>query len=332
MEPTDQEIIDYLLGDIAEPDQLRVEESLFAGDDFFERLSATENRLIDLYVLDKLSASERSAFEKKYLVSPRRQAAVATSTQFIQLLDTYRRCQPPKSRKGWLGLRSFISSYSFALQASLATLLAIVSVPSIWLVGERARLKSRTEAAEAALRQKEEESRRERTTTEQLAKVLARNQAELDRKLRELQASEASLKQREAELTALEARAANGGGGRQALFATFVLASVPRSIDQPAPELLIRPNHRFVNLVADLNRQKPAERYRASLQRVDGQKVWTKILPKPRRKRRQLTFVVPSSVFRDHSYFVKVEGLSQAGQPVSSVEYSLAVRKEGFRR
>jgi hypothetical protein len=135
METTDQEIIDYLLGDISEPEQLRIEESLFTGDDLFERLSAIENRLIDLYILDKLSSSERLAFEEKYLNSGRRREAVASSKQFIDLLSSYK--SRHQATGSWTWLTSLFGSRNTTLQFALASLLLVVSVGFVWLLFER---------------------------------------------------------------------------------------------------------------------------------------------------------------------------------------------------
>lgn len=320
MEPTDQEIVDYLLGNIAEPEQVRIEENLFTGEEFFERLSAIESRLIDLYVLDGLSASERQLFEEKYLISPRRHAALATSTKFVQLVDTYKRrqqSQPPTT--WWASLKSFFESHRFLLEAAFATLLLVVSIGFFWLLTERSRLRNRTTLAEAELRQKQEELRR---LQEQAAAGSARDQAELNRKLKELEASEATLKQREDELREAEARAANGAGA----YATLVLSSTLRSLDTRPPALQIRPNNKYVRLIIYL-KETPAEQYRATLQRVSGEDAWSNIVPKPQGSSRKLTLTIPSSAFKDFNYFVRIEGLTKSGEPVSSEEYSLAVRR-----
>src|SRR5215213_9209569 len=127
MEHTDQEIIDYLLGDSPETEQTRMEESLFSGDDLFDRLTFIENRLIDLYVLNQLSDSEREAFEKKYLISDRRRSAVAGSKQYIDLVTSYSKRKPLPSGDKWGWLRSLFSPPKPVLQYALASLLLVTS-------------------------------------------------------------------------------------------------------------------------------------------------------------------------------------------------------------
>jgi hypothetical protein len=312
MEPTDQEIIDYLFGDLAEPHQVQVEDLLFSSEDFLERLSGIETRLVDLYAMDKLSPSERKLFEEKYLISPRRNANVTASTEFIRLLDSHRsRQQPSLVERLRSRLRSFFGSNNFAIQVALASLAFVFSVGFVWLLTERGRLQSQSEALQAGLRQKEADlqaqaSNQDRVTTERAA---------LERERAELNQAEQSLKQKEAELRALEASA-------RPRFATFVLSATVRS-GLGSPELEIRPYHRSVRLVANLEGQL-AERYRVSLKRASGEVVWKKIVP--RSNQRKLTVDVPASYFTDRNYIVEVEGLAPDETPLSSKGYSLTVK------
>lgn len=328
MQPTDQEIIDYLLGDLAEPS--RLEDSLFADNDFFERLSLLENKLVDLYVLNKLSDSERKLFEEKYLISPRRQRALATSTQFIDLLDSYRRRQTPKQISWWTWLRSFFNTNSFMLQVTATSLLVLVSAAFLWVLVDRARLKNRTEMAEAALH-RDEAARRQALIREQEERAaLAREWEELKRQRAEHQSNEELLKRREQELQEREARLQNSpnrqsGGVAQPSFATFVLSQTIRSGDA-ARELVIRPRDKFVHLIAYLN-EEPAESYHASIQRVSGGEVWNTTLSKPSGDPPTLTLVVPSSVFEPRDYVVRFEGRQRSGQSSATIEYSLRVRR-----
>lgn len=313
MEPTDQEIIDYLLGDLTEPHQVQVEDLLFSSEDFFERLSAIETRIVDLYVMDKLSPSERKLFEEKYLISPRRNANITASTEFIRLLDSHRsRQQPSLVERLRSRLRSFFSSKNFAIQVALASLLFVVSVGFVWLLTERGHLQSQSEALQASLRQKEADlqaqaSNQDRITAERAA---------LERQRAELSQAEESLKQKEEELRAAEAIA-------RPSFATFVLSATVRGA-LGSPELEIRPYQRSVRLVVNLEGQL-AERYGVYLKRASGEIVWKKIVP--RSNQRKLTVDVPASYFTDRNYIVEVEGLAPDKTALSSKGYSLTVKR-----
>ncbi len=319
MEPTDQEIIDYVLGDIDEAVKLRIEERLFSGDELFERLSVLEERLIDLYILGKLSDSERQAFEKKYLISDRRNQKVASSRHFINLLASFpdRQGQRRTGKWGWLGL--FFGPHN-TLQFAVASLSVVVSIGFVWLFFERIQLKKQNAATEVALRQKDEELRRLGANNDRAAE----ERVALDRRHEELNRDEEVLRRREEELRAMEAAAASKSSGRT-FITTFVLSPGVRSGSEGA-ELTIASGQKFVHLIAYL-KDNNAESYRASLQRVSGEEVWNDTLPKPRSAANRLTLKVPVTVFKDRDYFVKIEGLTPSGERTLAAEYALAVRK-----
>ena len=320
MEPTDQEIIDYLLGDSTETEQTRMEESLFSGDDLFDRLTFIENRLIDLYVLNQLSDSEREAFEKKYLISDRRRSAVAGSKQYIDLVTSYSKRKPLPSgdKRGWLS--SFFSAPKPVLQYALASMLLVTSVGFLWLVFDRVQLNKRNAAAEAALRQKEEELRLLKVNNERTAQ----ERATLEQQQQDLNRNEELLRKREEELRALEARTANNSSGQRS-FVAFVLSSTLRSGSEGS-ELIIK-GQKMVHLIAYL-KDDDTERYRASIQRTSGEEVWSATLAKPRSELKRLTLQVPATVFKDTDYFVKIERENPNGQRTTAAEYSLAVRRQ----
>ena len=320
MEPTDQEIIDYLLGDSNETEQLRMEESLFSGDDLFDRLTLVENRLIDLYILNQLTDSEREAFEKKYLITERRRKAVVGSKRYLELVTSYRQRKPLPSVDRWGWLKSLFSSPKPVLTYALASLLILVSIGFLWLFFNRVQLNKRNAETEAALRAKEEELRQARMNNE----GAGQERAALEQERQELLRNEELLRKREEELRALEARVANNSSGRPSIIA-FVLSSTVRSGPEGS-ELIIK-GQQMVHLIAYLKDNR-AENYRASLQRVNGEEVWNATLPKPRSELKRLTMQVPASVFSDTDYFVKIEAVAADGKRTTVAEYSLAVRRQ----
>ena len=69
-------IVRYLLGDLPEEEQARVEDRAFADADYMNALEASEADLIDTYVRGGLSQSERRAFERRFLTSTNRRSKV----------------------------------------------------------------------------------------------------------------------------------------------------------------------------------------------------------------------------------------------------------------
>jgi hypothetical protein len=83
----DEELLrkDYLLGQLSDQMREQVEERLLDDDDFVERLSTTEDDLIDDYVFGALSESERRSFEDNFVINDERRRKV----QFAQSVDLY---------------------------------------------------------------------------------------------------------------------------------------------------------------------------------------------------------------------------------------------------
>lgn len=75
--PDEEAVKGYLLGaELASDAQDRIEERLIAEDDYFERVRAIEDELIDSYLDGSLTSEEGSLFQQHFLKSSRRQNKV----------------------------------------------------------------------------------------------------------------------------------------------------------------------------------------------------------------------------------------------------------------
>lgn len=74
---------EYLLGQLSEQDEERIEQHLLSDDGFFEELELIENEIIDQYVHDSLSLQDRAQFERHLLRSCQQQGKLA----FARALD-----------------------------------------------------------------------------------------------------------------------------------------------------------------------------------------------------------------------------------------------------
>jgi CHAT domain-containing protein/Tfp pilus assembly protein PilF len=78
----DDSLRKYLLGELEEGAQRQVEESLLTDDELFKLLLVAEDDLIDDYVSETLSASERAGFEGVFLSSPERRRKLSFAMAF----------------------------------------------------------------------------------------------------------------------------------------------------------------------------------------------------------------------------------------------------------
>src|SRR5262245_46756820 len=74
--PDENLVVRYLLGQLPEEEQLRLEERAFSDQEYLQNVLAVERDLIDEYVRGELSGSERRQFEKLFLASPERRRKV----------------------------------------------------------------------------------------------------------------------------------------------------------------------------------------------------------------------------------------------------------------
>jgi hypothetical protein len=86
-EPEDTRLlIRYLLDDLEEEEQEKIEERDASDDSFYLKLLATEDELIDSYVLGEISPEDRKKFEQAYLGNPHRRKKVEANELFLELV------------------------------------------------------------------------------------------------------------------------------------------------------------------------------------------------------------------------------------------------------
>lgn len=132
----DEEVLrrEYLLGRLSEQAREQVEERLLGDGDFVEKLSTTEDTLIDDYVFGTLSASDRRSFESHFVINDERRRKI----QFAQSLDLYLEkldsplpLTPTEAAPWWETPLKVIRSYKFWV-AVPALVLLIVFAPRLY--------------------------------------------------------------------------------------------------------------------------------------------------------------------------------------------------------
>ena len=111
-DPTNDDVMTrYLLGDVSDEEQARLEELYFVNDRAFEQLAAVEDELIDAYARGELSESQRNQFELHFLNSTERQRKLAFAESFTRYLSEAPRATSATEREtwpnriaGWLGV------------------------------------------------------------------------------------------------------------------------------------------------------------------------------------------------------------------------------------
>jgi hypothetical protein len=181
-------IVRYLLGDLAENEQVAIEDRAFEDHNYLENIVAIEDDLIDSYVNGEIPASQRTKFENSFFSSDRRRKKVefaqALATVTAEAASGLQEWPAVTPRREWQNpLKGLFSNLRLvpAFSGALAALLLVIA--GAWLIthnlrlnSEIARLRSEQQQREVERKNLEEQVNKERTRSEELAAELEREQ------------------------------------------------------------------------------------------------------------------------------------------------------------
>lgn len=304
----------YLLGVLPDEERDRFEQQYFSDNSLFEEVELAEDDLVDRYVRDELPKDDRRLFEQALSRSSRLNERV----EFAKLLSTKTTAQPqPKvntvSEPGfWQRLFSpqkQASRLAFGFTV-LLLLIGGIAVVMAWI-------NLQTQSAVLAARDSELKQR-----NEAIAKSLAEQQAENDRRANDLQKTAADLEaQRQAIQQQLETaeRPLN-------LVASLSLQPGATRGGGKGSELTLNRNYSTLSLtLALIDSDYP--RYRAVVVTPDQKPVSKPrtLTPRNTASGKFLNLSLPLKGISPGDYFVRVEGIDESGkiQPVDNYPFRL---------
>lgn len=126
----------YLLGNLPEQEQSKLEERLMTDDGFFKQLRVIEDELIDDYVHGLLSQADRERFEAHFLSAPERRRQLS----FARALDRYvsgpnntKVAQAEDPSSWWKSLLALFRSRHPALSLAFAAGALLLAAGGTWL-------------------------------------------------------------------------------------------------------------------------------------------------------------------------------------------------------
>jgi cell division protein FtsB len=310
---------DYLLGRLDEAGREQAEH-YFEDPALFDELIEVENDLCDQYARGHLPADERAAFAR-YLT---RSLDARSSLAFARALAeaAVEREEPlaattpsPDSwRQRWLALMRLPAARpQFAAAVALILLLA---GSTLWLLAERGRLRSETQAQlseQEALRQRVESLEQRLTTQETRATQL---QGELD------QAEQRSAEQVQ-EIARLRSQPSPIASLVFPLLSLLKGGSAAKS-----PTLVIKPHTQLVSLTVPLGGSEEYSSYGAVLQTREGERVWEQERKPLRTTVKSLVFRLPAGQFASADYTLTVILTSTRDNLELPFSYHFTVVKE----
>lgn len=137
-ETQDSLMVRYLLGELPQQEQTALENLLFTSDEAFERMSESENRLVDDYVRGRLTSSSRTRFEEHYLASPLHRRRVTIARDLLASADQSRESE----KRPLLDRLRAWSEVSYGWRLTIAAALLMLCAGAIWLLIEQSRLRT----------------------------------------------------------------------------------------------------------------------------------------------------------------------------------------------
>lgn len=311
-------IVRYLLGDLPEEEQARVEERAFIDRRYAEDVVAVESDLIDEYVLGGLSDAERRQFERRFLASAERRQKVEFARALAQVAyaPAAEAAAPPATIHWWEAVTAFLRGLNPASQFSMAASALILVLGVSWLIAETIRL--RTQVAQLQAEHQSEQQARQHQE-----EALRRQAASASSRSENLAAQLQHERERRDELARqIERDQARGSStGVSFIASVFLPPGIGRGGDE-RPKLVVQQSARLARLQIGLERADEFKSFRVELRTAQGQEVWTQDHLRPRQSRagRIINLTIPVSALSAGQYELTLKGVIDS-QNTENVRY-----------
>src|ERR1051325_3444781 len=315
MSEPEQIIRRYLLGELSESEQAALEEKYFTDPQAFNQMLKTESELVDSYVRGQLSRRARERFEQSYLAHPRRRERVKFADALASGLDQIAASEMAGDQTvagTSLRQRLLVSLRGRRLALGLSIALALlVMMSGIWFFIENRRLRrelAETQAARADQEQRERElqQQREHELEQQVASERRRSE-ELTAELERLQRTQPQTPQTASSPTSPAGPA----------FVSLVLTvGGARGPDNGRAQTLIIPAGTAQARIQLNLKEKDYPSYRASLQMVGGEEVYSQegIKPPVTKSGARFVLIVPADKLVAGDYILTLRGVRTDGE------------------
>ena len=117
-------IREYLLGQLSDEEQEKLEERLMIDEDLFQELEVSKDELIEEYCAGELSRTDHKWFEQHYLTSQEGR----TRHKAVVAINSLKPRIPPRREPSWLErLQAFINAHRWAVAAATSAAVLIVA-------------------------------------------------------------------------------------------------------------------------------------------------------------------------------------------------------------
>jgi cell division protein FtsB len=301
----------YLLGELAEPQQLELEQGMMTSNERFDRLLVAEDELVDEYLGGTLSAREEKKFDDYFLCAPGRRRKL----RFFRSLRRYICSHSTHRFWRWPEFLTFRPFPHRIIEGSLAAALSIMVLGGSWLTF---RMQHLDHLLQQVRSQTVPASERE-SLQQQLAQLRGHN----DQLASEVRVHKGQRAELELELAALRTSTTRPSSPYLIPFA-FTSGTVRSGGEMK--KVTIPPFASWVQLQLDLG-VSDYEKYQVVLQKFEGEGISTQIMPKIKtgNDAEAVVLALPAKFLPHGDYVLKLSGIPAVGDPENIGSYTFRV-------
>ena len=312
----------YLLDDLPEEQQVEIEDRAFADKDYLALVTAVENDLIDEYVQNDLSPTERRQFETRFLASAERRKRLefAKALARVPVPAAERTVVSEPAQWFWRdSLYAFISGLNPAAKFAVVAVMLLLIAGGAWLLTETLRLRSQLTQLQAQNQSRQNELQQqfeaERRRNEELNARLTQEQQQREQ-------SDESLRQLS------ETGDATNPPPRPIVAALTLLPGLSRGGGEKS-HLAMPEDARLVRLQIGIDPDEPYKTFAVDLRTVAGRQVWTRenLTARTRGRARAVSLTLPASTLKSGDYELRLSGRKEGGESEDVGFYYFDVKK-----
>jgi hypothetical protein len=303
-------IAQYLLGELPEEQQVEIEDRAFADKEYLASITAVENDLIDEYVRNELSETQRRRFEGRFLASAERRKRVAFAkalagvTSAAPVIETARTPVVAQKAVSWReSLEAFVRGLVPVPRFAMGVAMVVLLGGSISLVGELLRLRSQINYLQAENQSRQGELQRQFESERRRSEELV---ARLNQEKQQREQTDESLRQL--------SETAETPAPKPVIASLILLPGISRGAGDK-PRLVLPENARVVRLNVGIEPEEPYKTYAVELRTISGRAVWNRenLTAREGRGARAIGFTLPATAVHPGEYELRLKGVVEGG-------------------
>jgi hypothetical protein len=298
----EQTLTRYLLGELPEDEQTKIEEQLFTDDAAFAQARALKAELTDNYVRGNLSASERRSYEQRFLTSPAGRNDAVFAKALTHLLATEesmpeRAVVSEPKPSWWESITAFFRVPAFGV--AMAALLLLV-IGGVWWYQQSQRQPIEAQQAREAETRKQD---------------IARGNSQQTESPTPLPQTTPAATQKDSPKPAPPTPKASVPDTPNTLLSFLLVPSMVRG-ENSRERITIPANTGRIQMQLDLDQSDQYQSYRAELRTKRGQLIQSqnKLIPRKTAFGKAVFFAAPANGIRNGDYEVTLFGVKDSGE------------------